>query len=106
MDLINGTDFLSFVRPKGILDEPRLRNALSQLVAGVLALHGQHVIHRDLKPSNVMVSHEGRVIVLDFGLVLEDISDGLATSAEVVAGTPRYMSPEQCLRDKITGAAD
>jgi len=106
MDLIHGTDFLSYVRPKGVLDEPRLRNALSQLVAGVLALHGQHVIHRDLKPSNVMVSRDGRVIVLDFGLVLEDISIGLATSAEVVAGTPRYMAPEQCLGEKITGASD
>ena len=107
MDLIYGTDFLSFVRPKGVLDEPRLRNALPQLVAGVLALHGQHIIHRDLKPSNVMVSHEGRVIVLDFGLVLEGINDRLATSADaVVAGTPRYMSPEQCLGGNITGASD
>lgn len=98
MDLIYGTDFLSFVRPNGVLDEPRLRNALPQLVAGVLALHGQH---------NVMVSHEGRVIVLDFGLVLEGITDRLATSADaVVAGTPRYMSPEQCLGGNITGASD
>ena len=58
MDLIEGTDFLSYVRPKGILDEDRLRSTLPQLVAGVLALHGQHIIHRDLKPSNVMVNHE------------------------------------------------
>jgi serine/threonine protein kinase/tetratricopeptide (TPR) repeat protein len=106
MDLIQGTDFLSYVRPKDVLDETRLRKALSQLVAGVLALHGQHIIHRDLKPSNVMVSTDERVIILDFGLVLEDFREGLVTSADVVAGTPRYMAPEQGLSGKVTGASD
>ena len=41
------------------------------LVAGVMALHCNHVIHRDLKPSNVMVGSEGNVVVFDFGLVME-----------------------------------
>ncbi len=106
MDLIEGTDFLSYVRPKGTLDEDRLRSTLPQLVAGVLALHGQHIIHRDLKPSNVMVSREGRVIVLDFGLVLEDMNRSHIASAEGVAGTPRYMSPEQIRQGSLTGASD
>jgi eukaryotic-like serine/threonine-protein kinase len=106
MDLIEGTDFLSYVRPNGILDEDRLRSTLPQLVAGVLALHGQHIIHRDLKPSNVMVNREGRVIVLDFGLVLEDMNRSHIASAEGVAGTPRYMAPEQIRQGKLTGASD
>ena len=106
MDLICGTDFLSYVRPRGVLDVSRLRSALPQLVAGVLALHGQHIIHRDLKPSNVMVSTDNRVIVLDFGLVQENFSEGLMTSADTVAGTPRYMAPEQGMGGKLTGACD
>ena len=56
MDLVEGVDFLEYVRPSGRLDETRLRSALSQLAMGVMALHGNHIIHRDLKPSNVMVT--------------------------------------------------
>ncbi|MFO0968248.1 MAG: hypothetical protein U0793_22045 [Gemmataceae bacterium] len=62
MDRIQGVDFLSHVRPAGVLDEGRLRATLAQLVTAVLALHGRHVIHRDLKPANVMVTSEGRVV--------------------------------------------
>ena len=71
MDLVRGDDFLSYVRPDGALDQQRLRSALLQLVAGVMALHGQHTVHRDLKPSNVLVDTDGRVVILDFGLVAE-----------------------------------
>jgi serine/threonine-protein kinase len=55
MDLVEGEDFLKYVRPSGILDESRLRAVLAQLVMGVMALHSHRIIHRDLKPSNIMV---------------------------------------------------
>jgi serine/threonine protein kinase len=71
MDLVDGVDFLDYVRPGGELDEARLRSALPQLVSGIMSLHGQHVVHRDLKPSNVLVRDEGQVVILDFGLVVE-----------------------------------
>lgn len=103
MDLIDGVSFLDYVRPAGSLDLVRLRAALAQLVAGVLALHGQHIIHRDLKPSNVMVTHEGRVLVLDFGLVFEAEQ---SWSSDKIAGTPRYMAPEQAAGGQITTACD
>ncbi|HVC96341.1 MAG TPA: protein kinase [Pirellulales bacterium] len=106
MDLIDGTDFLSYVRPQGTLDEARLRAALGQLVAAVMALHGHHIIHRDLKPSNVMVDHDGRVLVLDFGLVMELDDMGGPTASGRVEGTPRYMAPEQAAGERVGSAAD
>jgi eukaryotic-like serine/threonine-protein kinase len=148
MDLIEGTDFLSYVRPVSVgnalrgvpptgdsqpervaetaveaqrnategvpyrpatpggLDIDRLRAGLPQLVAAVMALHGQHIIHRDLKPSNVMVTRDGRVVVLDFGLVIESKANGGMMTTGHIEGTPRYMSPEQAAGESVTAAAD
>ncbi len=106
MDLIEGVDFLDYVRPGGPLDLPRLRSAFSQLVMGVMALHRNHIIHRDLKPSNVMVTHDGHVILLDFGLVVELDQPGATQSTDKIAGTPAYMAPEQAAATVVTPACD
>lgn len=103
MDLVDGEDFQSYVRPNGILDVARLRDALCQLAAGVQALHAHNVVHRDLKPSNVMVSRDGRVILLDFGVVLDLTSPGREDEA---AGTPAYMAPEQFSERTTTTSSD
>ncbi|MFI5459430.1 MAG: protein kinase [Isosphaerales bacterium] len=106
MELVEGVDFLDFVRPNGQLDEPRLRSALSQLALGVMALHRNHVIHRDLKPSNVMVTHDGHVILLDFGLVLELETANVTRTTEGIAGTPGYMAPEQAAGLPVSASGD
>ena len=105
MDLVDGEDFLSHVRPGGELDEVRLRSDLAQLAAGAMALHGLGIVHRDLKPSNVLVARDGRVVLLDFGLVLELQRDSI-TDAGQVAGTPRYMAPEQAEGQEVSAASD
>ena len=97
MDLVKGTDFLSYVRPKDWLDEKHLRASIKQLAAGIMALHDKGIVHRDLKPSNVLVEPNGRVVILDFGLVaqLQQNPDMTATKSAMFAGTPRYAAPEQ-----------
>lgn len=86
-----------------ILDENRLRAALRQLAEGVNRLHELGKIHRDIKPSNVLVTDEGRVVILDFGLV-EDINPELHET--LLAGTPDYMSPEQGAQTAMSKASD
>ena len=75
--------------------DPRLvRSVFRQLVAGLSALHGKGKLHRDIKPSNVMVSRDGRLVILDFGL-MSDALPGTAFADDVMAGTPAYLAPEQ-----------
>ena len=137
MDLLDGVDFLTWVRggtsPRSAatvemtppdsgstaidvsgvrvssgFDEARLRAAMAQLARGVRVLHHAGKLHRDLKPSNVMVSPEGHVTVLDFGLVSEggDGVDLYRSIDDSVMGTPAYMAPEQAEGRPATVASD
>ncbi|MGC2656377.1 MAG: protein kinase [Bryobacteraceae bacterium] len=87
-------------------DFVRLRSAIRQVAAGLFALHRAGKLHRDIKPSNVMVSTEGRAVILDFGLVSELDQFSLNGSVPPIAGTVCYMSPEQSMGGPLTGASD
>src|SRR6266511_3350890 len=87
------------------LDLDRLSLALRQLAEGLHGLHETGKLHRDIKPSNVLVTKEGRVVILDFGLVAEVEGKELHESV-TLAGTPDYMSPEQGAQLPISRASD
>jgi hypothetical protein len=101
MELVDGCDFLSHVRPDERLDEGRLRAALGEIADGLDALHGAGRVHRDVKPSNVLVEPSGRVVLLDFGLVW-----GTGHGFDPTGGTPEYMAPEQARAVEVGPAAD
>jgi hypothetical protein len=110
MELIDGVNFLDFVRPvtsatPATCDETRLRSALVQLAEGVLALHQSRRLHRDLKPANVLVARDGALRILDFGLIT-DLSESAADQSSRIVGTPAYMAPELGTREPLSEASD
>ncbi len=102
MELVTGRP-LSRSIPSGGLPLKRCFEIAIQLTEAVAAAHARGITHRDLKPGNVMLSEDGRVKVLDFGLAKsgpesgsgrEPSTDSLSTDGQVL-GTLPYMSPEQ-----------
>lgn len=104
MELVNGCSFVEYVRGGGTVDFERARDALSQLANGVQALHRRGTLHRDIKPSNVLVTPDGRVVILDFGLTSSRTRS--ANEERGVLGTPAYLSPEQCAGNDAGEAGD
>lgn len=90
---------------KHTFDEARLRRGLIGLAQGIDALHSAGKVHRDVKPTNILVTREGRVVLLDFGLVAEHGSIAASSESQVV-GTAAYMAPEQAAARRTGPAAD
>jgi tetratricopeptide (TPR) repeat protein/tRNA A-37 threonylcarbamoyl transferase component Bud32 len=117
MELVEGVSFIDYVRPGRVsgpartrqdilateVNEVRLRGALVQLIDALIALHKAGKLHRDLKPSNVLVTQQGRLALLDFGLV-SNLAEN--NPERLAVGTPVYMSPEQASDQALSEASD
>jgi serine/threonine-protein kinase len=103
MEYVDGEDLAILLRRIGRLSGDKAIQIARQLCAGLAAAHDKGVLHRDLKPANVMLDGEGRVRITDFGLAA---IAGQVTGADVHAGTPGYMAPEQLAGKGVTVASD
>ena len=109
MELVEGQPITTYCEERRLGIESRLRVFLEVCDAAQYA-HRNLVVHRDLKPSNVLVSSDGRVKLLDFGIakLLEDSADTApaATRTLLQAMTPEYAAPEQVTGGAVTTATD
>jgi serine/threonine protein kinase/KaiC/GvpD/RAD55 family RecA-like ATPase len=87
--------------------DARLRDAFYQLAQAVHALHDAGKLHKDLKPSNVLVARDGRVVLLDFGMVDDTLrAEASVTIDDGAFGTPAYMPPEQAASARVGKPGD
>jgi Tol biopolymer transport system component len=114
MELVEGQTLAALIAPPGLPIEPLLRIGVA-VGDAVAAAHQRGIIHRDLKPANVMVTADGRVKVLDFGLAklraaaspdaLTQMPTDLTGEGRLV-GTVAYMSPEQIEGKEVDSRTD
>jgi serine/threonine-protein kinase len=107
MELLAGMDVARILRA-GPLAPGLALDYLIECCTGLQAAHDRGIIHRDIKPANLFVTSLGELKVMDFGIAkLQNASGPALTSADVLAGTPAYLAPEQIRGfSEVTPAAD
>lgn len=113
MELISGRSLGSILHEERTLEPLRAVRILAQIADAMDYAHKNNIIHRDLKPDNVMLTCEHKddfVKILDFGIAksvdnVVNVSQSLTRPGTVV-GSPFYMSPEQCLGQKLDSGSD
>ena len=102
MELVESRSLSEVIRADGVLT-PRRAAEIGLDLLGVLAeAHRSGILHRDVKPSNVLIGHDGRVVLTDFGIARVE-GDPSVTSTGMLVGAPSYISPERA-RGRIPGA--
>lgn len=105
MEYIDGWDLSSWLKAHGRLPVEIAVIVLQHFAAGLQHAHERSIIHRDVKPGNVMLTSNGEVKVLDFGLARDMDAEGRSTPGTLM-GTYAYMSPEQVDGEEATTSFD
>ncbi len=92
MELVEGITLKDYIQKKGRLTVKEVISISLQVCAGIETAHNHQIVHRDIKPQNIIISREGKVKVMDFGIAKAISSNTINTNA---MGSVHYTSPEQ-----------
>ncbi len=110
MELLSGGSLAELVDKRGPLPWQEACQLIAQAASGLAAAHSAGMVHRDIKPENLMLTKEGLVKVVDFGLSkLVDAANDTRTAVTKqgqILGTPQYMSPEQFESTEVDSRTD
>src|SRR6201995_2304761 len=104
-EYVEGETLKDRIRRLGRLPIPEAVAYAIEIARALEAAHARHIVHRDVKPQNVLIDHEGRAKVTDFGIARTLEEDGLTADGRVL-GTTDYGSPGQALGQAVTGQSD
>lgn len=107
LELVSGENLQDRLDRHGMLAPAVAIPIARQIAAGMAAAHGKGLIHRDIKPANILLDGtvQPRVKLTDFGLA-RTVEDSHLTQSGLIAGTPRFMSPEQARGDTLDSRSD
>jgi serine/threonine-protein kinase len=107
LELVDGRPITLYARERRLSVRQRVA-LMVEVCTAVEAAHRRLVVHRDLKPSNILVTGQGRVKLLDFGIakVIAEVEEPASTRTEHRLLTPQYAAPEQILGEPVTVAVD
>ncbi len=103
-EFIDGTDLHSVLSSGTQLPPPKRLDLVRQAAMGIESVHNAGFVHRDICPRNFILAHDGRLVLIDFGLTVPDKPEFLRPGNRV--GTPNYMSPEVIRRRPIDKRLD
>jgi serine/threonine-protein kinase len=105
MEYVEGRTLKDVIRAEGPLYPERAAEVCADVCSALIAAHARGLIHRDIKPGNVMLTPEGKVKVMDFGIARATTSETITQTAAVV-GTAQYISPEQAQGQTVDYRSD
>ncbi|MEI8165468.1 MAG: serine/threonine-protein kinase [Chloroflexales bacterium] len=107
MELVSGRSLHAIIEERTTLGLGYAVSLLDPVARALDYAHAQGAVHRDIKPHNILIDHDGRVLITDFGIAQTADSDGdRLTRTGVFMGTPEYISPEQAESQRVDGRSD
>jgi non-specific serine/threonine protein kinase len=104
MELVEGESLKARLR-SGPLTISQIQSLGLQIAQGLHAAHSRGIVHRDIKPDNILLTRDGRIKIMDFGIAKLGLNSNL-TQTGMTLGTLAYMSPEQVLGEEVDHRAD
>ena len=107
MEIVEGDTLRDIVKMDGAMDIDRSLGVMADVCGALDFSHKKGIIHRDVKPANIMISRDGAVKVMDFGIA-RAVSDATSTLTKTssVLGTAQYLSPEQARGETVDARSD
>jgi beta-lactam-binding protein with PASTA domain/predicted Ser/Thr protein kinase len=106
MEYVDGQTLREIVKTTGPLSQQRVIEVMADVCAALDFSHRHNIIHRDVKPANVMITRNGAVKVMDFGIARALGEGQNVTQTAAVIGTAQYLSPEQARGEAVDARSD